>query len=118
MADYHCHKCGAPWESDLRQPGFKEVCSSCGAYLHCCMNCRFHTPTAHNQCYIPNTEYVADRKGLNFCEEFAFREGPPKTQTGSQKQDKARQDFEGLFLDSADSKDQAEKLSFDDLFKE
>ena len=75
MDAHYCHKCNTPWENDKRSPGFKETCSGCGAYLHCCKNCRFHVPTAHNQCYIPDTEYVVNRAGLNFCEEFAFRDG-------------------------------------------
>lgn len=112
MASFFCHKCAAPWESDKRQPGFKETCTGCGAYLHCCKNCRFHTPSAPNQCYIPNTEYVADRKGLNFCEEFEFREGLPKSDANTQKQQQARETLNSLFGD-----DDAKPGSFDDLFK-
>ena len=112
MASFFCHKCGAPWESDKRQPGFKETCTGCSAYLHCCKNCRFHTPSAHNQCYIPNTEYVADRKGLNFCEEFEFRSGPVKSDANAEKQQEARNKLDALF-----GEEDKKPISFDDLFK-
>jgi len=113
MSDFFCHKCNTPWESDKRQPGFKETCAGCGAYLHCCKNCRYHAPSAHNQCYIPNTEYVADRAGLNFCEEFEFREGPVKSNVNTKKQEEVRNKLDALF-----GGDDEKPVSFDDLFKE
>jgi hypothetical protein len=115
MPIYCCHKCNTPWESENRQPGFKEVCLKCGAYLHCCKNCRFHLPTAHNQCYIPNTEYVVNRTGLNFCEEFAFREGLPQNNAESKKQQQAREGFAGLF---GETSGKSPNTSFEDLFKD
>lgn len=69
-----CHKCGAPWLSSLRVPGVKEICETCDAYLHCCRNCRHHRRGLPNQCYIPNTEAVADRAGCNFCDDFEFHD--------------------------------------------
>jgi len=113
MVAFFCHKCGAPWESDKRQPGFKETCRGCGAYLHCCRNCRFHTPSAHNQCYIPNTEYVADRKGLNFCEEFEFKTGASGQDADAGKRQQARDALNALF-----GEEEKKPESFDDLFKE
>ena len=113
MASYFCHKCNTPWESDKRQPGFKETCTGCDAYLHCCKNCRYHVPSAHNQCYIPNTEYVANRAGLNFCEEFEFGEGAAKPTANVQKQEAARNKLDALF-----GEEDEKPVSFDDLFKE
>jgi len=115
MRAHYCHRCGAPWKSEARQPGFKEICHNCDAYLHCCRNCRFHKPTAHNQCYIPDTEYVANRDGLNFCEEFVFREGKPASSEKADKQQQARDALAGLF---GDDDSQAPPASFDDLFTE
>ncbi len=115
MVAFFCHKCGAPWESDLRQPGFKDICAGCGAYLHCCKNCRFHRPSAHNQCYIPNTEYVRDRERLNYCEEFEFRSGPPAPDGDEKKKHQARKKLDALFGDNDD--DSSAPTSFDDLFK-
>jgi hypothetical protein len=68
-----CFHCQAPWESTLRQPAVKETCDQCGAYLHCCKNCRFHRRGYPNACYIPDTEKIADKQRANFCDEFEFR---------------------------------------------
>ena len=120
---YQCHKCGAPWESAKRQPGFKEFCAQCNAYLHCCRNCRFYLRSAPNQCYIPNTETIADKNMANFCEEFAFKEVEAET-PGAGEQDAARARLEALlgptkksalpegFLESETPKPK----SLDDLF--
>lgn len=70
---FHCFNCQAPWESTLRQPAVKETCGQCGAYLHCCKNCRFHRKGYPNACYIPDTEKIADKNRANFCDEFEFR---------------------------------------------
>lgn len=115
MAEYYCHKCGTRWESEKSQPAFKEVCGKCSAYLHCCRNCRFHVPSAPNQCYIPNTEHVANREGLNYCEEFEFREGARDAAGNDTQRRKALDAFSGLF---GDASEEDRKPSFDDLFKE
>ena len=116
MGTYVCHKCGAPWESDKRQPGFKETCVRCGAYLHCCLNCRHHRPSAHNQCYIPNTEYISNRSGLNFCEEFEFGSGPHSDAAELRKHEQARAAFKKIFED--DEANERVPASFEDLFKD
>ena len=69
---YTCFSCGAAWESSLRQPAIKETCERCGAYLHCCRNCTYHRRSYPNECYIPDTEKIADRRRANFCDEFEF----------------------------------------------
>lgn len=73
---YSCFNCQAPWDSSLRQPAVKETCGQCGAYLHCCRNCRFHRKGYPNACYIPDTEKIADKTRANFCDEFEFRRTP------------------------------------------
>lgn len=74
-----CHRCGTAWEGELRQPGVKEYCGKCSAYLHCCLNCRFQDRTRPNQCRVPNTETITDRASANFCDEFSFREKSSQT---------------------------------------
>jgi hypothetical protein len=69
-----CHKCGAPWESERKQPKLRDFCAQCSAWLHSCMNCRFHDTRLHNECRIPTTDWVAERAGANFCDEFEFRD--------------------------------------------
>jgi len=67
-----CYRCGNEWVSERKQPLFKELCDGCSSYSHCCMNCRFYDEHAHNHCRIPTTEWVTDREGANFCEDFEF----------------------------------------------
>ncbi|HPO15455.1 MAG TPA: hypothetical protein PLI09_18580 [Candidatus Hydrogenedentes bacterium] len=95
-----------------RQPGVKEFCAQCSAYLHCCLNCRFHDPSLHNECKIPNTEWVGDRKGANFCDEFEFADTIPGGNASETKKDQARQALDGLFGGSA-----PKPKTLDDLFK-
>jgi hypothetical protein len=108
-----CHKCNAEWTSEKKQPAVKEYCEKCTAYLHCCLNCRFHSPSLHNQCQIPNTDWVGDRAGANFCDEFEFvdRDAPKGLDP---KKDAARKALDGLFGD-ADLSPKKPK-SLDDLF--
>ena len=108
-----CHKCGAEWISDKRRPGVKEFCEQCAAYLHCCLNCRFHDPTQHNQCRIPNTDWVGNRAGANFCDEFEFADTEQQADDSAKKA-QARQALDSLFGDTAAPKKKPSSL--DDLF--
>jgi hypothetical protein len=68
-----CHACGEAWEgSPGSQPGRNETCAKCGADLHCCLNCRLHDPSLHNECSSRTTETVKDKEKRNFCDEFEF----------------------------------------------
>ncbi|HIJ66516.1 MAG TPA: hypothetical protein HPP77_11265 [Candidatus Hydrogenedentes bacterium] len=91
-----CHNCGAEWVSEKRQPGAKEYCEDCAAYLHCCLNCRFHDKYAPNECRIPNTEGVSDRAGANFCDEFEFARTEPRPQSDKAER-RAHEAFDALF---------------------
>jgi len=91
-----CHRCGHDWVSDKRQPGVKETCPGCNAYLHCCLNCRFHDKSRHNECQIPNTEWVGDRAGCNFCDEFEFVTGD-RTAKDADKKNAAQTAFDSMF---------------------
>ncbi len=75
MADRRrCHKCGT--EQAAARFEFRALCSSCGAYLHACLNCRHYDPDIYHQCRASATaEYAGDKEGFNFCEEFDFRAG-------------------------------------------
>ncbi|NUM52623.1 MAG: hypothetical protein HUU46_03165 [Candidatus Hydrogenedentes bacterium] len=107
-----CHRCGAEWDSIKRVPGVKEFCEKCSAYLHCCLNCKHHNPAYHNQCAIPNTDWVGDKAGANFCDEFEFKDATAPAQSTSATQT-ARNALDGLFGDTAPPSE-AEKL---DQFK-
>lgn len=67
-----CHGCGAdrPLAAGERI-GFRETCDACGRDLHVCKNCRFHDPSAYNECREPNAERVSDRERANRCDYFA-----------------------------------------------
>jgi hypothetical protein len=68
-----CHKCST--EITLEgHVGRKEECPSCAASLHCCLACRFHEPSAHNQCREVGTEFIRDREAANFCDSFTMRD--------------------------------------------
>lgn len=126
---YHCFNCHASWESTLRQPAVKETCASCGAYLHCCKNCTYHRKGYPNECYIPDTEKVADKSRANFCDEFEFvSEATLAKRKGGRKP--AAQALAELFGDEVDSNQPGEevkdwlassdkpKQDLDDLFDE
>jgi hypothetical protein len=54
----------------MERVGARDVCEWCQAYLHCCRNCDFHEPGAHNDCREPSAELVADKELGNFCDFF------------------------------------------------
>jgi len=108
-----CHKCDAEWAGEKRVPGFKEYCENCSAYLHCCLNCRFHDPAYHNQCQIPNTDWVGNKSGLNFCDEFEFAD-TDATRSNRTGEEKGKKDFSALFGDS--ETDIPKTPGLDDLF--
>ncbi len=110
-----CHRCGAVWQGAAAQPGFKETCAGCGAYVHCCLNCRFRNPALHNQCAIPETDWVGDRKHLNFCEQFEFARRPEAGAAPGPGGD-ARDRFGALFGDGAPADPPGPK-GFEDLFR-
>jgi len=85
-----CHKCGRTREPG--KVGFRAVCE-CGAYLHCCLNCRHHDASSYHECRASaTTEYVSDKEKANLCEEFDFVRG--RSGGGSTK---SRADIEKLF---------------------
>ena len=84
-----CHQCGAAITESVR---FRDTCPSCQAYLHCCLNCRLYSASAHNHCLSSTTEYVGDVAGANFCEEFAFTSRKKADATGA-----AKRRFDQLF---------------------
>lgn len=71
-AQYECYKCQEELLFDVKI-GRLDTCPNCSAYLHSCRNCRFWSPTAHNQCLENQGEFIRDREAGNFCGHFAFR---------------------------------------------
>ena len=69
---YQCYKCEEELIFEVKV-GRLDTCPNCEAYLHSCRNCRFWSPTAHNQCLENQGEYIRDREAGNFCGHFQFR---------------------------------------------
>lgn len=111
-----CNHCQTEWVSEAKRPGFKELCESCSAYLHCCVNCRHHSPSLHNQCAIPTTDFVSKRDGGNFCEDFEFKDDDPAA-ADSDEETSARGKLDNLF--GGESTSGVDSLDrFKDLFGE
>lgn len=68
-----CYKCGDELIFEVKI-GRRDMCPTCGAYLHSCLNCKHHDPYAHNECREGITDHISDRTEGNFCLYFAFRE--------------------------------------------
>ncbi len=112
-----CHRCQREWVSAKRQPGVKEFCEGCAAYLHCCRNCRHFAPTLHNQCAIPTTEWVGDKEGANFCDEFEFADREVKDGANAGEAN-AKATFENLFGQSETTPPAEQMDRFKKLFDE
>jgi hypothetical protein len=69
---YQCYKCKEELVFEVKIQR-RDTCPNCDTYLHCCRNCRFWDPKAHNECVEDVGEFVRDREDANFCGNFQFR---------------------------------------------
>ena len=67
-----CWKCARQIEVSGPKMGFRVECDGCGAAQHACINCKHYAPGKPNDCAVPGTDWIKDREGMNFCEEFAL----------------------------------------------
>lgn len=76
--------------------GRQEICPSCGAYFHSCLNCRFYSGGLSRGCREPQAEEVRDRSTLNFCDFFV---GTERRSARSPQEEgiEARARFDSLF---------------------
>ena len=89
----YCANCVVFQEEDaFRKISFRSECSSCGASLHSCQNCRYYQVGLSNDCKIPGTERIVDRAAGNFCEEFKPSDKPHEI-----KKSDGKKKFEDLF---------------------
>ena len=89
----YCAKCGTFQEEDsFRKVSFRSECSSCGASLHSCLNCKYYQVGLANDCKIPGTERILDREAGNFCDEFKSSDT-----VHSKKPCNGKKNFEDLF---------------------
>jgi len=68
-----CHKCKKEIAADFFV-GRQSQCPSCGADLHCCLNCSFYELGAYNDCRESQAERVLDKAHYNFCDFFRFKQ--------------------------------------------
>ncbi len=89
-----CHKClrEVPFETRVLR---SEYCPWCASALHCCLNCTFHDPHAHNECTEHGTDLIRDRDAANYCNFFQFAEGPRGGDNSEQQ--RAKKKLDGLF---------------------
>jgi len=88
-----CYNCQTTIELE-RKPGRNDTCPKCTSYLHCCFNCRFHDPAAHNQCREPQADWVKEKEMANFCDYF---EAVREVTSGPSKKDEALKKLDDLF---------------------
>jgi len=69
-----CVHCGREWEGQT-QPGFREACPGCNAYLHSCLNCRLYNRRT-DRCSSVTAECTGDRDHYNYCEEYQIARKP------------------------------------------
>jgi len=75
----------------------RETCGNCGGDLHICLNCRFHSETAHNRCIETKAEQQRHRDKANFCDYFQYREGGGSGAGESDAKTEARNQLDDLF---------------------
>ncbi len=69
-----CVHCGREWPGRT-QPGFRETCPDCDAYLHSCQNCRLYNRRA-DQCSSVTAECPGQRDHYNYCQEYQIARKP------------------------------------------
>ena len=89
-----CHACGAA--TRLERIGPRDVCDRCRAYLHCCKQCDFYEPGAHNDCREPQSEMIPDKTAGNFCDWFRVAPSPKRAASSGD----ARAELDRLFRKS------------------
>ena len=96
-----CYKCGEPWEGHGK-PGRGDICVRCGSSLRICRNCRFYNPSLHNQCTVPEADFIADKEKANFCEWFQVSSSTSSSRSKNESDDReenANRRWKNLFKD-------------------
>jgi hypothetical protein len=88
-----CYACGFDLGT-LEKIGYRTLCDKCQAWQHACVNCRYYQPGLPNDCQVPGTEWISDRQGANFCEEFAL-----KKESFKKNSQEGKNKFNSLFKD-------------------
>jgi hypothetical protein len=86
-----CHRCAR--ELAVALVGVRDVCTGCGAWLHCCRNCEFYERGRANDCREPRAERVVEKEAGNFCDWFR----PAAVASAAAGNDRARATLDDLF---------------------
>ena len=70
-----CAQCGVTLQIIGNQVGRRDTCSTCGADLHACRQCRHFDPAVAKECKEPFAEVPDNKEESNFCEFFQIGEG-------------------------------------------
>lgn len=89
-----CQKCKNEIKYDFFV-GRETRCPSCGADLHCCLNCSFYQRGSYNDCRESQAERVTDKSRSNFCDYFLFIQ---TSETGADADSKINAILESLFI--------------------
>ncbi|MBS0626265.1 MAG: hypothetical protein JSS32_09465 [Verrucomicrobia bacterium] len=103
-----CWKCGKLAADVPVKIGFRALCPHCSAALHSCVNCRYYSPGKPNDCAVPGTDFIRDREGVNFCDEFK-----PKIPSAPHSDESIQRARRLMGEDGPD-----EKKDFNSLFKD
>jgi len=97
----NCVFCGE--NADVVTVGFSACCSTCGHYLHSCVQCGLFDRSS-GRCTSLTTDSVRDLEGMNYCEEFRARrnQSPEKSRDESSE---AADRFMNLFRSDGKEKD-------------
>jgi hypothetical protein len=70
-----CGSCGCQLDVIASHVGRRDTCTSCGADLHACQQCRHFDEGAAKECKEPFAEVPDDKVSANFCDLFQIGEG-------------------------------------------
>lgn len=68
-----CWKCKEAL--DVEKIYFRTICEKCHSYQHACVNCKHYYPGKPNDCNVPGTDPVSDRRSFNLCDSFEVKVG-------------------------------------------
>ncbi|MFC1582903.1 hypothetical protein ACFL4W_05125 [Planctomycetota bacterium] len=92
---FYCN-CDRPYSPLGPNPGFNDMCESCNAYLHACINCKQYDQR-NNNCTDPAADPVRMPDGKNYCEVFIPFESPSDGRAENPGSGKAKDNLGKLF---------------------
>jgi hypothetical protein len=82
-----CAACGVEVELP-EKVGFRDICTSCDAWLHSCANCGLWV---NSLCTEPSAERIRDPEGMNYCDWYQSRDKIQGTGDKEKRRDEAEE---------------------------